>query len=125
MHSLMVKKDFIVRHFLTGKDWGKESEIHSHHYVMELEIKGKTLDSNNFLIDIVELNKVLNESAEYFQDHVLNSLPEFKDQNPSLELFAKILCEKINKRLNSTNISSLSVRLWENPEAWAGYEITL
>jgi 6-pyruvoyltetrahydropterin/6-carboxytetrahydropterin synthase len=120
MYSLMLKKNFIAQHFLIGKDFGPENEPHSHQYNLELELEKPDLDEYNFLIDIVEVKAQLDELISYFEDKVLNELPEFKDQNPSLELFSKIIWQKFN--LDSK--TQITVRLWEDEIAQASYRET-
>ena len=124
MHSLMVKKDFIASHYLIGGDWGNESRPHAHRYVLELVLGGRPLNRHNYLVDIVEVEEVLTSLALRFKDKLLNELPEFEGQNPSIELFSRILCSAISERIAEVRISSLSVTLWENDSAWARYDIS-
>jgi 6-pyruvoyltetrahydropterin/6-carboxytetrahydropterin synthase len=122
MHSLMVKKDFIASHYLVGGDWGSENQRHSHHYSLELMLEGHTLNKHNYLVDIVEVDAYLDELIARYRDTLLNEAPGFKDENPSIELFAKILCTAMAERIPDPGISKVKVVLWENDFAWAGYE---
>ena len=45
MYTLGVRRDFIARHFLIGGDWGPENFSNSHHYVLELQLKTKIVNS--------------------------------------------------------------------------------
>ncbi|WP_255464324.1 MULTISPECIES: 6-pyruvoyl trahydropterin synthase family protein [unclassified Legionella] len=117
----MLRKNFIAQHFLIGKDFGAENERHSHHYSFELEIEDTKLDQYNFLIDIVEVKARIDQLISYFQDKTLNELPEFKNQNPSLELFSKILWQKFNHHFELPTSSQITVRLWEDEIAQASY----
>lgn len=121
MHHLMLRKKFIAQHFLIGKDFGAENLRHSHHYSFELEIENTKLDQFNFLIDIVEIRACIDQLISYFDDKTLNELPEFKNQNPSLELFSKILWQKCNNHLELPLNSQITVRLWEDELAQASY----
>ena len=51
MYTLGVRRDFIARHFLIGGDWGPENYPNSHHYVLELQLKGKELNQHGYLVD--------------------------------------------------------------------------
>ncbi|HHF7367184.1 TPA: 6-pyruvoyl tetrahydropterin synthase family protein [Legionella bozemanae] len=124
MHHLMLRKNFIAQHFLIGKDFGAENLRHSHHYSFELEIENTKLDPFNFLIDIVEVRAHIDQLISYFQDKILNELPEFKNQNPSLELFSKILWQKFNNHIELPVDSQITVRLWEDDIAQASYRET-
>ena len=124
MYTLAVKRDFIARHYLIGGDWGPENFPNSHHYLLELQLSGERLDQHGYLVDIVDVEKHLNETVAYYREKMLNDLPEFAGLNPSIEHFARILAEKFNAKIHATNISALTVRLWENEIAWVSFSIT-
>ena len=84
---------------------------------------GETLDQHNYLVDIVEIERQIQAQVAYYADHTLNDLVEFKDANPSLERFARLLCEALSDAIPAGNIREVSVRLWENEQAWAGYRV--
>ncbi len=121
MYSVSVRRDFIAQHHLIGGDWGPENDLHSHHYVVELMLEGEDLDPYGYLVDIDDVFSNLDAQVEYFKDTVLNELPEFKAVNPSLEHLARIFCQAATRRLKGQNLSAVSVRVWENEMAWAGY----
>ena len=123
MYTLGVRRDFIARHFLIGGDWGPENFPNSHHYVLELQLEGKELDQHGYLVDIVDVEKHLDEVVNYYKDQMLNEKPEFAGLNPSLENFARILATTLNDRIKAANITELEVVLWENEFAWAAYEL--
>ncbi len=123
MYALAVKRDFMSQHFLIGGDWGAENQKHTHHYQLELQLEGPSLDKHGYLVDITELDAALNSIVEYYRDHTLNELPEFKDLNPSIEQFARILCQTFAAHLRAPNLSAVIVKLWENESAWAAYRL--
>lgn len=123
MYTLGVKRDFIARHFLIGGDWGPENDPNSHHYVLELQMEGKDLDQHGYLVDIVDVEKHLNEIVNYYKDQMLNDKAEFAGLNPSIEHFSRILATSLSERIKADNISAIKVVLWENESAWAAYEI--
>jgi len=123
MYTLGVRRDFIARHFLIGGDWGPENFPNSHHYVLELQLEGRELDQHGYLVDIVDVEKQLDDIVNYYKDQMLNEKPEFAGLNPSLEHFARILATTLNERIKAANINELEVVLWENESAWAAYEL--
>jgi len=123
MYTLAVKRDFIARHYLIGGDWGPENFPNSHHYVLELQLSGATLDQHGYLVDIVEVEKQIEAVVSYYKEQMLNDLPEFAGLNPSIEHFARIVAEQLNTRLPFPNLTALTVRLWENEIAWVSYTI--
>ena len=123
MHTLGVRREFIARHFLIGGDWGPENFPNSHHYILELQLKGAELDQHGYLVDIVDVEKHLDDVVGYYKDQMLNEKPEFAGLNPSIEHFSRILCTTLNERIKAENISKLKVMLWEHENAWASFSI--
>lgn len=117
----MVSTNFIAQHFLIGKDFGAENFKHSHLYRFEIEIESPHLEQHNYLIDIVEVRKILDKLTAHFNDKTLNELPEFENQNPSLEFFSKILWQKFHTHYQLPNNCQITVRLWEDSIAQATY----
>ena len=123
MYTLSVKRDFIARHFLIGGDWGPENDPNSHRYVLELQMSGSELDQHGYLVDIVDVEKHLDEIVNYYKEQMLNDKPEFAGLNPSIEHFARILTTSLSERIKADNITALKVVLWENESAWAAYQL--
>lgn len=123
MYTLGVRRDFIARHFLIGGDWGPENDPNSHHYVLELQLEGPELDGHGYLVDIVDVEKHLDEIVGYYKEQMLNDKPEFAGLNPSIEHFARILATTLSDRIQAPNLSSLEVVLWEHASAWASYRV--
>lgn len=124
MYTLGVRREFIARHFLIGGDWGPENFPNSHHYVLELQLAGNELDQHGYLVDIVDVEKCLDEVVDYYKEQMLNEKPEFNGLNPSIEHFARILCMSLNERIKAKNVLEVKVVLWENDWAWSSYVVT-
>jgi len=123
MYSLGFKRDFIASHFLIGGDWGSENNLHSHHYTMELKLRGESLDNHAYLVDLVDVENTMAQVIELYENKCLNELDGFKDINPSLELFCRFLCEDILSHLeNPGALYDIEVVLWENRDAWASWK---
>ena len=123
MYTLGVKRDFIARHFLIGGDWGPENFPNSHHYILELQLAGNELDQHGYLVDIVDVEKHLDEIVNYYKEQMLNDKPEFAGLNPSIEHFSRILATVLSERIKAKNINMIKVVLGENELAWAAYEL--
>ncbi len=124
MYTLGVRRDFIARHFLIGGDWGPENFPNSHHYVLELQLEGKELNKHGYLVDIVDVEKHLDDVVGQYKEQMLNECPAFAGLNPSIEHFARILALSLSERIQAKNISAVKVVLWENDSAWAAYRVT-
>lgn len=130
MYQVAVKRDFIAQHYLIGGDWGAENQPHSHHYQIEVQLEGEILDSHGYLVDISQIENALESLIARYRDQTLNDLAEFSHLNPSLEHFARLLCEAVARQVlprpaEHPNISALSVKLWESESAWASYRMHL
>jgi 6-pyruvoyltetrahydropterin/6-carboxytetrahydropterin synthase len=123
MYTLAVRRDFIAHHFLIGGDWGPENDPNSHHYLLELQLRGRELDQHGYLCDIVDIEKHLDEIVGYYREQMLNDRPEFEGLNPSIEHFARILAESLNERIRAETLTALKVVLWEHERAWAAFEV--
>lgn len=123
MYRVSVQKTFTAQHYLVGGDWGVENKLHSHPYRLDLELGGYDLDQHQYLVDIVAVENALEQVIELVRDKTLNELPDFTGVNPSLEYFARWLCEALSAKIDIGNIQRVTVRLWESDTAWAGYEL--
>lgn len=123
-YTVGVIRDFVAQHFLFGGDWGRENERHSHHYRMETIFEGDQLDRHGYLLDIAEVKVHLDAIVERFRDRCLNDLPELGGANPGLEPFARVLAESLAGRLDTRALTGLTIKLWENEEAFATYHLS-
>ena len=125
MYTLAVKRDFVAQHYLIGGDWGAENQWHSHHYQVEVVLEGDSLDQHGYLVDIVAVERSLQEMVGYYRDKTLNDLPEFAGLNPSIEHFTRILCQSLANQLQANTLTAIGVKIWENEIAWASYRQVL
>lgn len=121
MYMVAVKREFDAQHFLIGGDWGPENNLHEHHYQVEVQLQGSTLDQHGYLVDIVDIETHLEKMVDKYKDKILNDLPEFEGLNPSIENFSRILCLYFSEHVMEANISTVTIKLWENEIAWASY----
>lgn len=120
MYRLGITRNFSAQHFLIGGDWGAENQLHSHHYRVEVLIRGAELDEHGYLVDIVEVERALNEVIALFRDRTLNELEAFLELNPSLERFAHLFWKLLNETMSMSG-KMLTVKLWENETDYATY----
>lgn len=125
MYTLAVRRNFVAQHFLIGGDWGPENYWHSHHYQLELQLEGATLDHHGYLVDIVQVEEALNALVRTYRDKTLNDLPQFSGLNPSIEHFTRIAAQELAPKVYASNLSALTVKIWENEIAWASYRLAL
>jgi 6-pyruvoyltetrahydropterin/6-carboxytetrahydropterin synthase len=123
MFRVAVRRDFIACHFLIGGEWGAENKPHSHHYLLELELAGASLDQHGYLTDIGEIEAAMDKQISRYREQTLNDMEEFSGLNPSLERFCCILGKRISDSIHVQGIRKVTVRLWENENAWASFEM--
>jgi 6-pyruvoyltetrahydropterin/6-carboxytetrahydropterin synthase len=121
MYTVAVKRDFVAQHYLIGGDWGAENDWHSHHYQVEVQLQGPTLDQHGYLVDIVDIKRHLEALVVHYRDKTLNDFPEFKGLNPSLEHFARLFCHALSERIQAPSLSAVVVTMWEDENCWAAY----
>jgi 6-pyruvoyltetrahydropterin/6-carboxytetrahydropterin synthase len=129
MYTVAVKRDFVAQHYLVGGEWGAENLRHSHHYAVEAQLEGDALDRHGYLVDIVDIEKQLDDLVAQYCDKTLNDLPAFRDLNPSIEHFSRILCQALAaglvERQSAASLQFVTIRLWENDIAWASYRLSI
>ena len=118
MYKVAVSREFIAQHYLVGGDWGKENELNSHQYRLEIIIQNEQLDEHGYLVDIVEVESTINDIVSTYQD---NTFSEFQGLNPSLENFARIIGDVFCSKLSNINLDSVEIKLWEDSNAWASH----
>lgn len=125
MFKLGVKRVFLANHYLIGGDWGEENIEHSHNYQLEIVLEKNQLDQHGFLVDIVEVERHLDEVVAQFAGKTLNALPAFSGLNPSIERLAIAIHELFRARLTDYGLESLKVIIWEDEIAWTSYRAAL
>ena len=121
MYDVAVSREFDAIHYLVGGDWGDENKPHSHHYMVEVVLSGKTLDRFGYIVDIDLIDQAMDELVKRLAGKMLNDLPDFAGLNPSIEHFSRIWCHALLEKLTVDHLTSIRVRIWENDVAWAGY----
>lgn len=125
MYSLGVRCEFSARHYLVGGDWGDENIEHSHRYRMELVLEAMALDRHGFLVDIVLVERHLEEITALFRGKILNELDAFAGLNPSIERLATVIHAAFRDRLGHLSLAALAVTIWEDDIAWTSYRTVL
>jgi len=124
-YALGVNTEFTAKHFLVGGDFGPEGELHAHDYRVEIVVEGDELDQHGFLVDIVRVKAELARLAGRYRDAVLNELPELARTNPGCEEFARVFAESFRDGIDTGHLAALTVKIWENPQAWAQCRLEL
>ncbi|HOG16689.1 MAG TPA: 6-carboxytetrahydropterin synthase [Syntrophales bacterium] len=116
--TVAVRRHFTARHFQPGSRGG-EGEEHPHSYLLEIRLEGTALDSQGYLLDLLEIERRLDGIVDRIADRLLNDLPEFAGLSPTMERLADQCCRWFAGGLKNPPIASVQVRVFENEDAWA------
>jgi len=112
----------VAQHYLTVPDPGPEGEPHSHQFEVELTFRGPELNEYQYLVDIDDADAALSTLADRYRDRLLNDLPEFAGDNPSVERFARVIFDRVTDIVTDETVTELAVRVWEDSQAAATYD---
>ena len=124
MYEIYVAAMFEAAHRLVG-DFGPAARTHGHTYRMEVIVRGQHLADDGTLYDIGELGQAVEELAGSMHYRDLNEVPGLADVNTTAEAVASYCWEKLAQSLRGRGLDSLTVRIWESPEAYAAREDAL
>lgn len=125
MYTVSVSRRFVAQHFLTVPDCGPENELHSHRYEVTVDLAGPELNEHDYLVDIDDLSRRVDELVGEYADATLNDRPRFEGYNPSVERFARVFCDRLLAGIDTAGIETATVRIREDDTAWASYETDL
>ena len=121
MFEVGVVAQFEAAHHLHG-DFGPAVRTHGHTYRVEVAARGPSLRDDGTLFDITVLQQAVQDVIGELHYRDLDEVPSLQGRNTTAEVVARYFFERIAPRLQGENLTSLAVRIWESPQAYAGYE---
>ncbi len=124
MFELKVKTRFAGAHQLTMV--GEKCEnLHGHNWHIEVCVKGDKLNSAGVLVDFGDIKKAVKEVVKGHLDHkFLNDLEMFENVQPTSELIAVYIAQKVQSILDQEKTKGIKVSkvmAWESDDACATY----
>ncbi|OAT81347.1 6-carboxytetrahydropterin synthase QueD [Desulfotomaculum copahuensis] len=119
MYQLSVTKRFAAAHRLSNYQ-GQCANLHGHTWQLEVTVKGEKLDANGMLLDFKALKEMVGRVIKELDHQYLNELPSFNRINPTAENLARYISGRLRVLL-APELQLALVRVWESPDAWAGY----
>lgn len=119
------KISFDAAHYLPNYI-GPCSNMHGHHWVVELAIKGPVKDG--MVVDFKWLKEALENICEGFDHSCLNNLGLPFSSNPTAENIALYIGAKFNDEWiqgPNENILVRSVKVWETEDSCATLEVNI
>ena len=108
MYRVRVEDDFAAAHYLS-KYHGKCERLHGHNYRVRVYAEGDDLDEGGMLIDFGILKKALKEVLALLDHSLLNENPEYDRDEPSAELIARYIYERLVEKLPGVPLSMVEV----------------
>jgi 6-pyruvoyltetrahydropterin/6-carboxytetrahydropterin synthase len=130
--AIIRRARFNAAHRLNNPAWDadKNKEVfglcnnpnyHGHNYTLEVKVIGEVNPESGYVMDIKVLKDMIAEEVEQPFDHRNLNLDtsEFRDLNPTVENIARVIYEKLRKRLDSKY--DLHIKLFETDRNWVEY----
>jgi 6-pyruvoyltetrahydropterin/6-carboxytetrahydropterin synthase len=125
MFHISVAREFCAAHALLIR--GEREPTHGHNFHLTVTLHGPSLDADGLLLDFHALEKLLDEILRPFINANLNDTPPFTTLNPSAELIAKHIADRISASLpaitppGAPEPTLTSIRLTEAPNCAVTY----
>ena len=124
MYEIYVAARFEAAHRLVG-DFGPATRTHGHTYRMEVIVRGRHLGDDGTLCDIGELGQAVEGLVGSMHYMDLNEVSGLAEVNTTAEAVASYCWDKLAEPLRGQGLDSLTVRIWESPDAYAAREDAL
>ena len=118
MYEIGVVGQFEAAHRLIG-DFGPATRLHGHTYRLEVVVRGERLQEDGTLYDIGRLQAAVAELVGQLNYRDLDEVPGLAGLNTTAEQVARFCWERLADGLRGPGLSSLLVRVWESPGAYA------
>jgi 6-pyruvoyltetrahydropterin/6-carboxytetrahydropterin synthase len=112
MYDIFIKTHFAGAHHL--RDYPGDCEKpHGHNWKVEVTVRATELDQCGMGMDFKILKKTVKEVIDQLDHNDLNTLPAFREKNPSSEHIAEFIFSKVKALLSSDSYSIYSVTVLE------------
>ncbi len=125
MFHLTVCDHIMIAHSLPDPSFGPAQKLHGATYVVELQLWRQDLTTQGTVIDIGELSMILADELADLRYRNLDEHPGLNGVMTTTEAVARLVAERVARRVLGRGIARLDVTLREHPQAWAGYTVTV
>jgi len=120
VYELTVESRFAAAHQLRNYK-GLCENLHGHNWKVQVTVTADALNEIGLGIDFKEIKVVLHQVLKELDHRFLNDLPMFQTDNPSSELIARWIFERLSEHLDQGHVRVARVTIWESEEACATY----
>lgn len=119
LFSISTKGRFKAKHSITLGDETKE-QMHQHLWNVSASVASRNVDKTGIVMDFRKLKGALDDILSELNDSTLNQVEYFQKNNPSAELTAKYIFEKLETKLPK-NVLLKSVKVSEGKDCCAKF----
>jgi len=120
VYELTVTGRFSAAHQLRNYK-GKCENLHGHNWKVEATVTAADLNEIGLGMDFKDIKHALNDILNELDHLHLNDLPMFQTENPSSEVIARWIFERLSEHLDSKRVQVARVTVWESDDACATY----
>jgi len=120
VYEVTIKKSFSAAHILK-EIGGKCEDLHGHNFIVEVTVRGASLNREDLLIDFRILKQWTNEILDQLDHKYLNEIALFREINPSSERIARYIHDRLTDQVKSLNLNVSRVTVWESENARVAY----
>ncbi len=124
MHQVGTATDVRALHVMPGAP-EPEGSLHAHDYRLELVVERTELDGRGMVCDLDVLDAALAALADEVRDKDLEAIRPEAMEAVTVEVFARWLHERLAEAVKVAGGEVLTVRVWESPVAFGGYQATV
>ena len=114
--EIYVRDHFSAAHRLDGYP-GACSRVHGHNFRVEVRVRAESLDSLGIGLDFAVIKNELRSILDKLDHQLLNEVPFFEGKNPTAEVIALAIHEKLAERLDQPGVRVSEIRVEESPDA--------
>lgn len=112
MFKISVKTELSAAHQLIGYQ-GSCRRIHGHNWTIKVQVSTRELNDVGIGYDFREMKRLVKDIVNSYDHQFLNEIPPFNTINPTSENLAKIIFDKVKKKV-PTHIEVISVEVMES-----------
>jgi 6-pyruvoyltetrahydropterin/6-carboxytetrahydropterin synthase len=120
MYEVGTAIEFPAQHVMPGVE-GPEGTLHSHEYRLEVVVAREKLDDRGMVCDLDVLDAVLARIDARLRGQNLEAIRPDDAEAVTVEVFARWAHGVIADELTGSGVDQLSVRIYENADAFGGF----
>jgi 6-pyruvoyl-tetrahydropterin synthase len=129
MYSVTVRDHMMIAHSLKGDVFGPAQRLHGATYVVDVELKRSSLDSDGIVVDIGRATDALRRILADLNYRNLDEVPAFRGRNSTTEVLARVVFDGMIAAIgrgdlgpDAIALEQMKVTLHESHVASASYE---